>query len=381
MRNWYVTYNDLPNGIFKSQVVDTVNFINKEAEGRLRLISFVSIRGFFKNRNSVKSWHPEAVVLPMFPGVLNWRLSSLLLLPFLLIDRPKVFIGRGVFAVQLGLLFKKLTPLKRVVYDGRGAVHAEWKEFSFSDDSQTLQTIFKLEKQAVLKADFRIAVSEALATHWREKFGFHGEAMNEYVVVPCTVGSQFLECAKSADEVSAQRVSLNIPIDATVLVYSGAVQGWQSTKTLVPWFEQMLHMHDNVFVLLLTKETEEIRTLMANYPNRVQRRWLHPNEVPEMLAVADYGVLLRDEYVTNKVASPTKFAEYLVMGLRMIISPNIGDFSSMTSNDKLGLVLSDFEVPEVLPKPSIEMKQTASNFARTMFSKNRYKEAYRVMIK
>jgi hypothetical protein len=60
--------------------------------------------------------------------------------------------------------------------------------------------------------------------------------------------------------------------------------------------------------------------------------------VKDYLSISDYGILIREYSVTNKVASPTKFAEYLNAGLKVIISPEIGDFSAMVDKYNLGYV-------------------------------------------
>ncbi len=56
--------------------------------------------------------------------------------------------------------------------------------------------------------------------------------------------------------------------------------------------------------------------------------------------LCDYGLLLREKSITNKVASPVKFAEYLYAGLRVLISPEIGDYSEMVSYYNLGHVVN-----------------------------------------
>ena len=51
----YLTYNDLPSGIYYSQVTDVVNYLNSiQTKEKVRLVAFISIRGFFTNRKKIK---------------------------------------------------------------------------------------------------------------------------------------------------------------------------------------------------------------------------------------------------------------------------------------------------------------------------------------
>ncbi len=67
----YLTFNEGVSGIFHSQVIDVVRFLNKQT--RVRLFSFISLRGFFQTRKKIKSEIPDAVVLPMFPTMKLWK--------------------------------------------------------------------------------------------------------------------------------------------------------------------------------------------------------------------------------------------------------------------------------------------------------------------
>ena len=46
-------------------------------------------------------------------------------------------------------------------------------------------------------------------------------------------------------------------------------------------------------------------------------------------------------HIANRVASPVKVAEYLQAGLKVIISPNIGDYSELIYATKFGYIWED----------------------------------------
>ena len=47
---YYLTYNDAPSGVFKGQVADVVRFLNEQFGTSIRLVAFVSLRGFGESK-------------------------------------------------------------------------------------------------------------------------------------------------------------------------------------------------------------------------------------------------------------------------------------------------------------------------------------------
>jgi hypothetical protein len=80
------------------------------------------------------------------------------------------------------------------------------------------------------------------------------------------------------------------------------------------------------------------------------------------------AILIRDDKVTNQVASPVKFAEYLAAGLQVLISPNIGDYSSFIKEYNCGKIV-DEKIPP-LKKISIEDRVKNIELATAYFKKD-----------
>ena len=94
------------------------------------------------------------------------------------------------------------------------------------------------------------------------------------------------------------------------------------------------------------------------------------HQVPDYLSAADYGLLLREENVTNGVASPVKFAEYLSCGLQILISANLGDFSGMVAEDSLGYVITELNYTDISFGPVLESrKKELGHHGLRVFSK------------
>ena len=63
-----------------------------------------------------------------------------------------------------------------------------------------------------------------------------------------------------------------------------------------------------------------------------------------VLCAGDYAFLLRDDYVTNNVAYPNKFLEYVSCGLKIIATPYVHDVADQIRKFNLG-VIYDYSSP------------------------------------
>ncbi|HOZ40659.1 MAG: hypothetical protein IPN62_14435 [Flavobacteriales bacterium] len=359
----YLTYNDQPSGVYWSQVTDVVEHLNGLGHGRVRLLALVSLHGWRGSRRRIKAHSRDAIVLPMVPRMRNWRLNRWLLWVVCLLLRPKAIMARGVMATWMALRMRDSGLVKRVMFDGRGAYAAEWEEYRIIDDDDLIAQFRPLEQEAVSEADLRLAVSEALVAHWRERYGYRGDA---HVVIPCTLGT----------EGTGRNASVP-PRDGRVrLVYSGSSAGWQGFSLLEELLVPLLEGDARVDVLFLARRDKHVQALMDRFPGRVAQAWLEPAEVGPVLAIQDLGILLRESTITNKVSSPTKFAEYLAAGLPVIISSGIGDFSEAVRAHGLGVVYEPGQPLAELRSTTTEERDHVRNFARTHYTKAAHRIAY-----
>ena len=129
-----------------------------------------------------------------------------------------------------------------------------------------------------------------------------------------------------------------------------------------------MNQNKQVKLLLLTKEVDEVNSLMKDYPNRIICKWCSNEEVIQMITMGDYGLIIRVNSITNYVASPVKFAEYLYAGLRIVMSEKIGDYNLFLKENNCGIV--DTEVDSSLHQISIQEKNKNRKIALENFSKN-----------
>ncbi len=354
----YLTFNDGPGGIFTSQVIEVCRFFRDELNLDVQLVSFISLRGFFGTRKKILEKDPSAIVLPMWPGIGNWRRNASRLTKRLGKIKPNTIIARGPFATLLAASSSS----SRICYDARGAYTAEFHEYDLSNGQIPSAEIRSIEEQALISCHAAIAVSHVLVDYWRTVLGY---SEHKHRVIPCTFDS---------------RMSVLTTPHANIrIVFSGGSGKWQSIELISQLLSPLFEENPTLELLMLTRDLPADFSLKSKFPNRVHQQWVSEKEVPALLATCDYGWLVRTSSTTNKVASPVKFAEYLSAGLSVLISSELGDFSEFVTKNNCGFIVSQTTMPD-LHLVSEEQKALNKELALTYFTKKAYIEDYKFCV-
>jgi hypothetical protein len=107
--------------------------------------------------------------------------------------------------------------------------------------------------------------------------------------------------------------------------------------------------NEYVKLIFLSNEMPTESKTFKTFRDRINTKWLKPEEVSSLMIVADYGILIREKSITNQVASPVKFAEYLACGLQVLISEGIGDFTDFVKQLNCGHVFNENLKIEPIP--------------------------------
>jgi hypothetical protein len=372
----YLTYAEPPSGVFSSQVIDVIKYLQDTLETDIRLVSFISMHDYSKHKAAIKTQDPNAIVLPMLPRATYWRFNVLILWFLCFFLKPYAIIARNVIACNMALAVKGKGPVKKVCFDGRGAIAAEWTEYDVHVVESWKKEIDKLENRAVNKSDFRIAVSEKLAEHWNSGYAYRGK---NHVVIPCTLNRNFQAKIPDAAEISQNRKKLGVKEEAILFAYSGSTAGWQSFSILQNYVSHYLKKYPQCVILFLAPEEDNITKLEKEFPGQVIRKWVAHDEVTSILSACDYGLLIREQTITNKVASPTKFAEYLSAGLPVIITKNLGDYTEFVLQNNCGHVVNENDYP-IVENTTIEKRKQMISLVQQYCTKQAYVASYRNMI-
>ncbi len=371
----YLTYNDQHSGVYSSQVSDVVNFINHNLNEKITLVSFISVRGFFKNRKKILAEVDDAFVIPIFPRASLPLFSKIVFTLICYFSRKPAVLARNVIATQIALGAKSVGAVSKVGYDGRGAIAAEWNEYSVVESESLKSGIFKAERECVLRSDFRLAVSTKLVEYWRDQFGYD---LNSHVVIPCTLNMAFRFDIPSTSQLAKLRSRSGYDDNNIVLIYSGSTAGWQSFGELDKILSHLLEGNKQVRLLFLSKEDEVVKEMIRKFPEQVTCKWVAHEKVRSELLSGDYGILYREATTTNKVAAPTKFAEYLSAGLKVIISDELGDYSNFVREHDCGSVIT--KGLQEIKAVRHDEKQRLMNLSKEKFTKYHYTDQYKKII-
>jgi|GEM_PF-2076023 len=234
----------------------------------------------------------------------------------------------------------------KVIYDYRGVFVDEqiyighWK-------SSGLRVKFSryLESRALAGSDVIIAVSNALKRHLSRRLSLRAGDIDKRIFVIPNKTKLSAETIKSAKNEHTGG-------SAVTGVYSGSATRWQSVPDMVKLFKVASEYHPNISFKILTYDD---RKSFADYfeddkalLEKVQIINLNSKDVAEHLSAADFGILIREDHLVNRVASPLKFAEYLACGLPVLLSEGIGDTEETVEKHKVGVIIRKGSYKEAL---------------------------------
>lgn len=170
------------------------------------------------------------------------------------------------------------------------------------------------------------------------------------------------------------RAALGFDAAARVLVYSGGLAPYQCWEESVELFRTLRERAPELRLLVLTPRPEQARPALATLvPGSSVLRAAQHEEVNTYLNAADLALLLRREDPLNAVAFPTKFAEYGMAGLPILMTdalPEPSAFAREVGNRVL-VANGDAELPD-----DVDRRGVAAAYAARL-SREAQRDAYR----
>jgi len=134
--------------------------------------------------------------------------------------------------------------------------------------------------------------------------------------------------------------------DERLMIYCGGLQTYQGFEQTVRLFALCAARRPGWRLLVATPESfhAAARKTIGRHlnENRVILLAAPHERIPALLAAADIGCILLEPSPRNRTTSPVKFAEHILSGLPVVITAGIGDYSAMTRENDLGLVVEDY---------------------------------------
>lgn len=252
----------------------------------------------------------------------------------------------GELVLSFVNLVKSISNIK-VIYDIHG-VCDELSEFS-SDNflvnckRKFIYYLFQhFEKKYIPKFDAAFAVTNELQEHVAKKYNAH--RLN-YFIVPCTKKHYDIDQLKIFECREKYRNKYSVRDDDILFIYSGGYSPWQCIDESIDLFIKINKRIPNSKFLILSMDRNKINT--RNNQNIIKDS-VTADEVDSVLCAGDYAFMLRGDYVTNHVAFPNKYCEYLASGMKIISSPYLYAISKNIVKLNTGIVLNSNDDCETL---------------------------------
>lgn len=282
----------------------------------------------------------DVLVLNMFGSKIR-KIKAVLLSLICIIRTRKVYFHSVLAAKRFVLLFKM--PFLKKVIDLHGVVP---EEFRYNGDFQNGDVYEKVERQAIKKADYIVTVTDTMRQYLIKKYG--KSIRGKFIVLP--IFSEEPEKVVNPHNGSAN----------SVIVYAGGLQKWQQVQKMAG---AIISTSDKYHFKFFCPNPDEFKKLIPEqliHTRMIEIGSKTKVELNEEYKTSDFGLILREDIVVNRVACPTKLVEYLMMGIVPIIeSENIGDFASLG----MKYVLFDQLIQKKLPDEETRIEMAKSNYS------------------
>lgn len=365
----YLNCKHFDGTVFVTQIADWLRLYN--AHG----IPIRYFHQFYGTEIIKSSWRKEHLkkIRTVIPNIENvsYSLPSVSFLPyinaFLLYRTLKrkckeskriVIFSRMLYGKEVAIL-KKLSKKEIVyIYDARGASKEE-HEYNLSKQgfdnkklNKLLRHIMDVERNAVVFADRIFCVSNTLKNYLCRSYGVDA---NKFFIYPCL--SDSTKFYYSEELRTIVRKKLCYTSANHVYLYSGGFKNkYHLVGETLSFLNAVAEKDQDARFLFLSKDDYQEDELLANYPflkGKITVKSVANEEVVNYLNAADYGLLFRDNVKMNNVASPSKFAEYVLCGLPTIISNGVGDYSDLCVKENLGIKIFDFQLTDKIAEKLI----------------------------
>lgn len=238
-------------------------------------------------------------------------------------------------ALSTLLALRKYSDVK-FIFDADGLPLDERIDFTGqSPTSLILRFLRDVERQAVIKSDHVITRSQAAIDILQARAGA-GIDTNKFTVVTNGRDERLFNIV-SNEQRHLIRSQLGISDDDILLVYAGSLGEQYCIEEMFSILELMKEKTAQVKFLILTGSPDIILNKLTKYTHLrplIILKSVSSDDVPNYLSVADLGLALRRPSFSMQGVAPIKLSEYLLCGLPVIATKEIGDTRFI--NDSIG---------------------------------------------
>tara|TARA_B100000787_G_scaffold170189_1_gene164699 strand:+ start:4351 stop:5520 length:1170 start_codon:yes stop_codon:yes gene_type:complete len=378
----FITHEGIGNSIFRSQVMehcesmlsygydfDILTYNTFKKTWKTSLTNYKNYESSFKIKLILKKamW----IYLP-FSLLINLFILAIDIYELKKNTNYSFIHARADYTAFLAIILKPFHGLN-VVWDCRGDSIDELKFNSqkFNFFIRLAIRILILPKLILFKkinrrfADKIIFVSNALQTTILDSIN-----LTKSYVIPCPVPSKYFYFDNDL-RINTRKI-LNIKENEFLYIYSGSMIGYQSMSDFLDFFQSIISKPYNKLIIA-TMDIEKAKIIFKKLDlDKILFTFVKYEEMNDLFCASDFGVMIRSKRQLNHVASPTKFGEYCLSGLKVIHNNTIDQVSEITNFLNNGLLLSS----PIGDKLSLKDREAISIKAKKIYSRNFLNQKY-----
>lgn len=192
--------------------------------------------------------------------------------------------------------------------------------------------MLKVQKESVINTHKVICVT----TNLKEQI----EINTNNIINNCAI----ISCGVDLNRFKVDPAKCDVKLDNKIIVgYCGGLQKWQNIEKILDIVLTLREIDKRIFFFLFTNS--DVSLIKGKLHEIGEENYcikaLKSVEVPAYLKLLDAGFLIRDNFILNKVSSPTKISEYLAAGAGLICTRYSGDYKAYTSARKESVFVLD----------------------------------------
>lgn len=244
-------------------------------------------------------------------------------------------ICRGDFATYIAAKAFSNMPNSRILYDNRGL---PVEESLMAHPEGKIHAINRaIKRKSVLYAKDHCDMYNFVTNPMRE---YDITEYNYSQSIPYTI----IPTLYRADELDKQELAFikkreHYSEDDYIITYVGSAAIWQSTEQLIELIKAIDERYKKVRYFILTNgDMPGFDGLPKNLKRRITIKSVIHQEMKYYLHISNVGIVIRDNNIVNRVAAPTKIAEYLTSGIKILYSGDIGiltDLGNLTEGNQM----------------------------------------------
>lgn len=306
----------------ESNIRDGMMLRIKEIDGKYEQFEriYLDISLIRKRRNKEKV---KLVSSHLKVYYLNFFLDFILIYK-LLKATERIYIQALYNYIKVLVFVNFVFPNKEVVLDLHGAIPEEL----FYNGRRLYSAFYNwVERKAFKRVNHFIHVTHAMKLHFKNKYPETTRSKHKDYILGI-----FTSLDTEIDSIKLQEIKNELHWDPSQvwIIYSGGTQQWQNVSLMLETIKKLSEL--NYRYLFLTGHLNVMRQMIdqAGLSNKIKLVSVDPEDLKYYYSLANYGMVLRDSNLVNKVSNPTKLSEYLAFGITpIVLDPEVGDYFSM----------------------------------------------------